>query len=86
MQKLERELLLSACKKGDVDTVMRLSGDVSVPDSDGYSTLHIAARLVDNVVSKAIAKIYKCGVHSICNSVQELYITSVLGTCVLSTW
>ena len=51
---LERELL-SACKKGDLDTVRRLSGEVAVSDvqgSNGWSPLHYAARLVDNIIAE----------------------------------
>ena len=51
---LERELL-SACKKGDLDTVRRLSGEVAVSDvrdRDGWSPLHIAARSVDNNIAE----------------------------------
>ena len=54
MQKLKRELL-SACKKGDLDTVRRLSGEVAVSDvrySRGQSPLHFAARLVDNIIDE----------------------------------
>ena len=57
VQELERELL-SASKNGDLDTVRRLSGEVAVSnvwDSDGWSPLHHAARLVDN-----IAEIQNC--------------------------
>ena len=41
--------LISACEKGDLNTVRRLSSQVVVRDvrgSDGRSLLHIAARLV----------------------------------------
>ena len=54
MQKLERELL-SACEKGDLDTVRRLSGEVAVSDvrdSAGWSPLHFAAMLVNNIVAE----------------------------------
>ena len=50
MQELERELL-SACKKGDLDTVRRLSREVAVSDvreNLEYSLLYYAVRLVDN--------------------------------------
>ena len=49
---LERELL-SACEKGDLDTVRRLSGKVAVSnvrDWDGWSPLHFAARSVYNTL------------------------------------
>ena len=54
VQELERELL-SACEKGDLDTVRRLSGEVAVSDvrdSAGWSPLHLAATLVDNIIAK----------------------------------
>ena len=50
---LERELL-SACEKGDLDTVRRLSGEVAVShvrDRRGWRPLHFAARSVDNYTS-----------------------------------
>ena len=52
--------LLSACEKGDLDTVRRLSGEVAVShvrDSDGWRPLHFAARSVEN---NYIAEIQNC--------------------------
>ena len=51
---LESELL-SACEKGDLDTVRRLSGEVAVSDvrnSAGWSPLHLSAMLVNNIIAE----------------------------------
>ena len=51
---LESELF-SACVKGDLDTVRRLSGEVAVSDvrnTDGWSPVHFAARSVDNNIAE----------------------------------
>ena len=51
---LESELL-AACEKGDLDTVRRLSGEVAVSDVKdwkGWSSLHVAAMLVNNIIAE----------------------------------
>ena len=66
---LESELL-SACEKGDLDTVRRLSGEFAVShvrDRRGWRLLHFAARSVDNYIAEIQNCIFNTQVIKILN-------------------